>query len=212
MTLTQSVGSVLSQYATFSGRARRAEYWWFYLFTVLVGLAASAVDAALNTAFNNEIGIVGTVTSLGLLLPTIAVTARRLHDTGRTGWWMLLPVFPILATIVVGSLATFAIVFSPDADGTVAAVIIMILVGCLLTTFAALITLLVFLCLDSNPGPNRYGPSPKQPPMPPAGPSGYYYPPTGHSPQHPVPGYGQPHGYPQQPPVPPPSGFYPPLP
>ncbi|HEX2174400.1 MAG TPA: DUF805 domain-containing protein [Nocardioidaceae bacterium] len=211
MTFTQSVGSVLSQYATFSGRARRAEYWWFYLFTILVGLAASGVDAGLNTAFNNEIGVVGTVTSLGLLLPTLAVTARRLHDTGRTGWWMLLPVGPLLATIVVGFVAAFATVFGPDADDTAATALVVLLVLCLLTTLATLITLLVFLCLDSNPGPNRYGPSPKQTPMPPTGPGGYY-PPAGYGPQHPASGYGPPHGHPQQPPAPPAGGFYPPQP
>jgi uncharacterized membrane protein YhaH (DUF805 family) len=211
MTFTQAIRSVLSKYATFSGRARRAEYWWFYLFTILVGLATSAVDAGLNTAFNNEVGIVGTVTSLGLLLPSLAVTARRLHDTGRTGWWMLLPVVPLLATIVVGSAAAFATVFSPDANGTPAAAMLVLLVGCVLITLAASITLLVFLCLDSKPGPNKYGPSPKQPPMLPTGPAGYY-PPAGYTPQPPAPGYGHPYGYPQQPPAPPAPGYFPPQP
>jgi len=191
MTFAQAVRSVLSKYATFSGRARRAEYWWFYLFTILVSFASSAVDAVLNTAFNNEVGIIGTITSLGLLLPTLAVTARRLHDTGRTGWWMLLPVVPVLATIVVASAAVFATVFSTDANGTPAAGMIVLLVVCVLISLAASITLLVFLCLDSKPGPNKYGPSPKQPPMLPTGPAGYY-PPTGYTPQPPASGYGQP--------------------
>jgi uncharacterized membrane protein YhaH (DUF805 family) len=211
MTFTQAVRSVLSKYATFSGRARRAEYWWFYLFTIVVSFASSAVDAALNAAVNNEIGIVGAITSLGLLLPTLAVTARRLHDTGRTGWWMLLPVVPVLATIVVASAAVFATGFSTTGNGTPAAAMIVLAVACVLITFATSITLLVFLCLDSQPGPNKYGPSPKQPPMLPTGPDGYY-PPAGYSPQPPAPGYGHPYGYPQQPPAPPAPGFYPPQP
>jgi uncharacterized membrane protein YhaH (DUF805 family) len=211
MTFMQAVRSVLSKYATFSGRARRAEYWWFYLLTILVALATSLVDAALNTAFNNEIGIVGTITSLALLLPSLAVTARRLHDTGRTGWWMLLPVVPLIATLVVGSVAVFAAVFSTTADDAPLAAVTVLLVACVLTTLAASITLLVFLCLDSKPGPNRYGPSPKQPPLPPTGPGGDYLP-GGYSPQQPAPGYGQPYGYAQQPPAPGASGFYPPRP
>ena len=69
----------------------------------------------------------------------------------------------------------------------------------------------MFLCLDSKPDPNRYGPSPKQPLMPPTGPGGYYSH-AGYGTQYPVPGSGQPHGYPQQPPTPPTPGYYPPQP
>ena len=211
MTFTQAVRSVLSKYATFSGRARRAEYWWFYLFTILVGIASSAIDAVLNTAFNNEIGAVNTLTSLGLLLPSLAVTARRLHDTGRTGWWMLLPVVPLLATIVVGSATVFATVFRTDTDGALPAALVVLFVVCLLITIAASITLLVFLCLDSKPGPNKYGPSPKQLPMPPTGPGAYYFP-GGYGPQQPGLGYGHPYGHPQQPPASPSPDLYPPQP
>ena len=63
MTFTQAVRTVLSNYALFSGRARRSEYWWFYLFTVLVGVVTTAVDAVLNMVFSNDLGIVGTVTA-----------------------------------------------------------------------------------------------------------------------------------------------------
>jgi uncharacterized membrane protein YhaH (DUF805 family) len=195
MTFTQAVGAVLSKYATFSGRARRAEYWWFYAFTILVAFAASVVDDALSTVVDNDSGIVGTVTSLALLLPTLALTARRLHDTGRTGWWMLLPVIPCLATVVVGTATLFA---------STPAALVVLFVACALATLLTSIVLLVFLCLDSKPGPNRYGPSPKEPSMLPTGPGGYYLP-AGYGPQQPAPGYGQPSGYPQQPPAPPAS-------
>jgi uncharacterized membrane protein YhaH (DUF805 family) len=210
MTFTQAVRSVLSNYATFSGRARRSEYWWFYLFTILISIATSVIDAVLNTALNNEIGILGLIASLALLIPTLAVTARRLHDTDRTGWWMLLPIVPLLATITVGFAALFAVVFSSDADGSPAAAVTVLLVVCVLITLAAFITLVVFLCLDSSPGPNKYGPSPKQP-IQPTGPGGYY-PSAGYIPQPPAPGYGQPYGYPQQPSAPPAQGSHPPQP
>ena len=71
-------------YAQFSGRASRSEYWWFYLFTLL----ATAVADRLS-------GTVGDIASLVFLLPSLALVARRLHDTGRSGWWFLL-VFTVI--------------------------------------------------------------------------------------------------------------------
>ncbi|MGZ4581551.1 MAG: DUF805 domain-containing protein [Nocardioidaceae bacterium] len=183
MTSTQAVRSVLSKYATFSGRAPRSEYWWFYLFSILVSLATSVVDAVLNTVFNNQIQIVGTISNLALLLPTLAVTARRLHDTSRSGWWILFPVVSLLGTIVVAFATVFAVVFGAGTDDTPAVALSVLLVACGLITIAAFITLLVFMCLGSNAGPNKYGPSPTQQPMVPTGPGGYY-PPTGYGPQY----------------------------
>jgi len=190
MTFTQAVSSALSSYATFHGRARRSEYWWFYLFTILVAIPAGVIDAILDMAFNNEIGIVGTITSLALLLPSLAVTARRLHDTGRTGWWMLLPVAPLLAAFVVGIATVVSAVLSAGGDGAPTSGLIVLLVFFGLLTLAAVIIVTVFLCLRSDPGPNKYGPPPGQPPTRTPG-TGGYYPPAG---------YGQPYGYPLPPP------------
>ena len=75
----QAIKSCLGQYATFSGRAKRSEFWWFFLFQVLVMVAASMLGDVING-----------IASLALLLPALAVGARRLHDIGRTGWWQLL--------------------------------------------------------------------------------------------------------------------------
>ena len=76
-------------YAQFEGRASRSEYWWFYLFTVLVSAAADSLG-----------GTAGNLASLFFLLPGLALAARRLHDTGRSGWWFLL-VFTIIGIPVV---------------------------------------------------------------------------------------------------------------
>ena len=76
-------------YAQFDGRASRSEYWWFYLFTVLVSAAADSLG-----------GTAGNLASLFFLLPGLVLAARRLHDTGRSGWWFLL-IFTIIGIPVV---------------------------------------------------------------------------------------------------------------
>lgn len=202
MTFAQAVRSAFSGYATFSGRARRSEYWWFYLFTVLVGIGTSVVDSILDLAFDNELGVVNMLASLALLLPSLAVTVRRLHDTGRTGWWMLLPVVPVIVMICVvigGVLVTLSAAYDGSGSGGIpSSAIVALLVASGLVTLAAFVTVLVFLCLDSEPRPNKYGPSPKHF-FPPAGPYGYY--------PWPAPGYGQPpYGYPGPLPGPPSPG------
>ena len=89
----------LKRYAQFSGRSRRKEYWMFTLFTILVSIAASLIDVILGFGFQNN-GPVGIIASLALLVPGIAVAMRRLHDTDRSGWWLLLFLLPIIGWIV----------------------------------------------------------------------------------------------------------------
>ncbi len=74
----------LSKYAEFSGRSRRSEYWYFVLGQLILGLIAGVIDRAIG------IGLVGGVVSLALFIPGIAVSVRRLHDIGRSGWWLLI--------------------------------------------------------------------------------------------------------------------------
>jgi uncharacterized membrane protein YhaH (DUF805 family) len=91
MPFPDAVKICLHKYADFNGRARRSEFWWWALFTVLVGLVASIIDAILGTrSTSTGNGLVGSLASLAMLLPSLAVGARRLHDTGRSGWWQLL--------------------------------------------------------------------------------------------------------------------------
>lgn len=79
MNFGQAVTTCLSKYVTFSGRASRPEFWWFFLFQILASFVASLLGDTVS-------GLV----ALALLLPALAVGARRLHDIGRTGWWQLL--------------------------------------------------------------------------------------------------------------------------
>ncbi|CAN7570995.1 DUF805 domain-containing protein [Phenylobacterium sp. LjRoot164] len=127
----------LRKYADFNGRARRLEFWLFWLlligiqvvFSILIGMvagpmaaAAEATDplAVLNGPAKALYGLFFLV-MLGLLIPSLAVAMRRLHDTNRTGWWLLLGLIPFLGALV----------------------------------------LLIFYLLDGTPGPNKYGPDPK---------------------------------------------------
>lgn len=94
MSFADAVRTVLSKYATFSGRARRSEYWWFALFAGIVYIVAGIIDAVIGNA------VLGYIVMLALLLPSLAVTVRRLHDTGRTGWWILIGIVPLIGAIV----------------------------------------------------------------------------------------------------------------
>jgi uncharacterized membrane protein YhaH (DUF805 family) len=108
----------LKKYAVFSGRARRKEYWMYTLFITIIYIVLAVISSASKSA-----GIALLVIFyLAILLPSVAVGVRRLHDTGRSGWWLLFGIVPLVGGI----------------------------------------TLLVFTCLDSQPGPNKYGPNPKE--------------------------------------------------
>ncbi|TIC87580.1 DUF805 domain-containing protein [Nocardioides sp. GY 10113] len=99
MSFTEAVRSCFTQYVGFTGRASRAEFWWFVLFSILVTFVTGFVDAAVFGYGWGDPEPISTVASIALLLPTIAVGARRLHDTGRSGWWQLLWLIPCVGWI-----------------------------------------------------------------------------------------------------------------
>jgi uncharacterized membrane protein YhaH (DUF805 family) len=102
VTFADAVRTCLSKYADFTGRARRSEYWYFVLFEILVSIAASIIDAILGTRGTmGGTGVVGLLAGLALLLPGLAVTIRRLHDIGRSGWWWLISLIPIVGWIII---------------------------------------------------------------------------------------------------------------
>ncbi len=103
---------VLKKYAVFEGRTRRQEYWMFWLINLIISLVLNFVAP----------DFFGYLYGLAILIPFLAVTVRRLHDTGRSGWWLLIGLIAVLGTLV----------------------------------------LLIFLILDSTPGPNEFGVNPKE--------------------------------------------------
>jgi uncharacterized membrane protein YhaH (DUF805 family) len=100
MGFTDAVRICLQKYADFSGRGRRSEYWYFALFNLLVAIAAGILDAILGTDFDTGSGVIGLLASLALLLPGLAAGVRRLHDTSRSGWWILIGLIPIIGWII----------------------------------------------------------------------------------------------------------------
>ena len=93
--------TVLRKYAVFEGRARRREYWFFELFYILISVVLAVVDRMLGTYVEAYgMGALGALFCLGLLIPSIAVGVRRLHDTGRSGWWLLIGFIPLIGMIV----------------------------------------------------------------------------------------------------------------
>ena len=105
--------SVLKKYTTFTGCAARKEYWMFVLFNIIVSIVIGIIDMILGTTRDNGMGILGIIYSLAVLLPSLAVAARRLHDTGRNGWWLLIGLIPFIGAIV---LLVFFILDSQKGD------------------------------------------------------------------------------------------------
>jgi uncharacterized membrane protein YhaH (DUF805 family) len=92
---------VLKKYAVFSGRARRKEYWLFVLFSLIVALVLGFIDGAAGLADpQSGYGPLGGLYTLAVLIPSIAVAVRRLHDTDHSGWWLLIGLVPVIGAIV----------------------------------------------------------------------------------------------------------------
>ena len=127
------------KYCRFKGRASRSEFWWFCLFTLILNMIVALVGLLLPALGS----IVSAVQALWLLLPTVGVTTRRLHDRNLSGWWQVLPlaaVLPAIAGAVLG------------ADG------LLVLAGS--AAALASLGLLVVYVLKGTTGPNRFGPDP----------------------------------------------------
>lgn len=86
---------VVKKYAVFTGRARRKEYWMFVLFYFLIAIALGIVDMFIGSS-----GILGGIFALAMLPPGLGVSIRRLHDSGRSGWWVLIALIPLIGTII----------------------------------------------------------------------------------------------------------------
>lgn len=139
---TDALKICFSKYVTFSGRARRSEFWWFYLWRIFFGCCTCGLS------------------DFVFLIPSIAVTFRRLHDTGRSGWWWGAGIIAILFGLpTIGPAVYMAFVQRSHMDIISAIGFCIFLYG--IAIFVWAITLLVFCLKDSQPGDNKYGPSPK---------------------------------------------------
>jgi uncharacterized membrane protein YhaH (DUF805 family) len=94
MGFADAITVCFAKYAVFAGRARRSEYWFFALFEALVNIVAGVIDNLVNSDWPSML------VSLGLLLPSLAVAVRRLHDIDRSGWWLLIGLIPVVGWIV----------------------------------------------------------------------------------------------------------------
>jgi uncharacterized membrane protein YhaH (DUF805 family) len=143
----------LQKYADFTGRAPRAEYWWYFLGIVVSYILLTIIESILGIG-KMVVGIYGPLTILlwlATIVPGIAVGIRRLHDTNRSGWWMLL-MAPYVLVAIFAALALRGGAGGLAALGTAG---LLSLVG-----LACAIVLLVFMVLPGTPGENRYGPNP----------------------------------------------------
>lgn len=100
MEMGEAVSTCLSKYATISGRARRSEFWWWVLAVWLVGIGVGIVEVLFGLGAPNGGGPLSALYALALILPNICVAGRRLHDTGRSAWWLLLVLVPLIGFIV----------------------------------------------------------------------------------------------------------------
>lgn len=172
MTFGRAIKTCFSKYCVFKGRAQRAEYWYFVLFCFLVNWVLSTgsmvklmptllAEGPGRTTNPFEIYAQGGVLmyayllfSLVVLLPTLAAMVRRLHDTNRSGWWVL----AYYLFIIVGEVVVFIIAGDSFSTGGVQFALAMMIFG--LGMLAVSIVLLVWLCTAGTKGPNKYGPDP----------------------------------------------------
>ena len=101
MSFMESIQTVFQKYAVFEGRARRSEYWWFVLgYSIVNGVLSGLTNAFSGSAMGTIMGILSAIVALGVLVPSISVTTRRLHDIGKSGWWQLLALVPCVGAII----------------------------------------------------------------------------------------------------------------
>ena len=140
MEFREAVNTCLTKkYCCFKGRASRSEFWWFCLFTFILNLVVALLGSLLPALGS----IVSAVQALWLLLPTVGVTTRRLHDRNLSGWWQVLPLAAALPAI---------------AGAVLEANWLLMLAGC--AAGLASLALLILYALKGTAGPNRFGPDP----------------------------------------------------
>ena len=155
----EAVSSAFRNYVNFSGRACRSEFWWFTLFSFI------------SQAVLGWIPLIGGIYVLALVLPSLAIAVRRLHDTNRAAWWLLLQIIPALVWVVLTALLVWVLISSllsghlidQEVSEGFLTVLIPAFVVWTLIAIAFFILMLVILASPGTSGLNRYGPDPLQP-------------------------------------------------
>ena len=154
MTLTESIKTCFQKYADFEGRARRSEFWWFFLFCTV------------SSSILGTIPLLGQLYMLALLIPYLAVLVRRLHDTNRSAGWLLLflpiAILGLVLLLVMLFAIGFASAFGADVEIDAWTMAFMAFVNFAIF-MGGTIPLLIFCALPGTVGPNRYGPDPLNP-------------------------------------------------
>ena len=168
MPFPEAIKSCLRQYVGFRGRATRAEYWWWVLGTTVVSMLLSIIDGVLF-GFGDDIQIFSSLFGLAVLLPGLAVTARRLHDIGRSGWWQLVWIVAgILGAIpfIIGMVASLGSMFILSGGGgdfnmaAIAPLIIGLLISAAIWVGLA-VWIIWWMVKQGQAGPNQHGPDPR---------------------------------------------------
>lgn len=151
---------ILEKYADFSGRAPRAEFWWYALALVVVFVVAAIIEGMLgiHRMIAGMYGPISALLWLATLIPSIAVGVRRLHDVDRTGWWILLPLIPDVLTIIMALTTVGAVAGGGGTAGAIGGLAITGLLG--LITLVGAIVVLIFDVTPGTKGPNRFGADP----------------------------------------------------
>lgn len=100
MSFTQAITRVLGNLTNFEGRAGRPEFWYWMLALIIIQFVVNIIDSAIGSSSSFGIGILSLIVSVVLTLANLSVGCRRLHDTGRSGWWQLLALIPCIGTII----------------------------------------------------------------------------------------------------------------
>ncbi len=176
MTFTQAIKTCLGKYVTFSGRASRPEYWFFFLFVILLGLAAAAIDwmfftsvtsissEAANATVIQSSQPVQSVVALVVFLPHLAVAWRRMHDTGRSGWHVLLPTLLAMVAfaVLVFGIGAASHFHGGTMDRLLTGATLLILLPTLIVLLISPLLVLFWLSRPSQPETNKYGPNPHE--------------------------------------------------
>ena len=157
----QAVKLGFKNYFKFSGRATRAEYWWWLLFTVLTGIGLDVVDTLACTMGDSGQGLLGFLFKLATIIPSFALGVRRLHDINRTGWWLLVWGFFPMAAIGGGILLVSF--FLLDNFLILAVLGFAMAIGFGILGIIGVIVLIVWAIKQGDEGLNKYGPDPRQP-------------------------------------------------